>query len=357
MGPGTLSGAFPRGYKPPQQTPEQLRSQCVWRRKATLADLELWDQTLQEAQQGWITGPFHSESAHLGTSQWLCARRFPIVQGDKVRIIDDCLQSGVDSAYTTLNKLRLMDADHFISLVLCIIKAASHHRSTVALGAGVTRHKGWGEGLGLLGKTLDLASAYKQLGCRPETSFNRVLVAWDPLAKSSRYFVATALMFGATSAVYSFNRCSASLHHLAVSLGSVCCTFYFDDCPCVEPKATAGSADVFLIGLLEVLGWKVALQPKKNLPFGETFAMLGVQMDLSNTDSGTLSMRNKPERCRSQEGFDADLGPRLPCSIRVRVAPLQAELCAGAAAWLPFETGVFFLVKGVGLRVEQLASG
>ena len=100
-------------FKPPQQTPEQLRKQCAWRRKSAIskcsatgdcdADVDLWSQTLNEAEQGWILGPFHDEeevSKHLGTTEWLCARRFPVVQNEKVRVIDDCLQSGVNTAYS-----------------------------------------------------------------------------------------------------------------------------------------------------------------------------------------------------------------------------------------------------------------
>ena len=47
------------------------------------------------------------------------------MQNEKVRVIDDCLQSGVNTAYTTLNKLRLMDADHYISLILLVFACIS----------------------------------------------------------------------------------------------------------------------------------------------------------------------------------------------------------------------------------------
>ncbi|CAE7892922.1 unnamed protein product [Symbiodinium necroappetens] len=316
VGPANCSGVFPKSYKPPQQSAGKLMQQSLWRRKNTVskcrptgdsdADAELWSQTLQEVEQGWIDGPFWEEdevTSRLGSNEWMCTRRFPIVQGPKVRIIDDCLQSGLNSAYAAYNKLRLMDADAFISLVLLIIKCSRQPGSKLVLDSGevlgVRRHPGWGEGLDLLGKTLDLASAYKQLGCRPETTFNRVLVAWCPDKQRPAFFVSTALMFGATSAVFSFNRCSASLWHLAVSMGSVCCTVYFDDFPCVEPSASSGSAQDFLVGLLSTcLGWQVALQPKKNLPFAKTFTLLGVELSLAKADQGILTVRNKPDRVK-----------------------------------------------------------
>ena len=223
-----------------------------------------------------------------------------MIQGPKIKVIDDCLQSGVNSAYTAFNKLKLMDADAFISLVLLILQAAAEPRSYLVLESGervdVRKHHAWGEGLGLLGKTLDLASAYKQLGCRPETKFNRVLVAWSPEFQKPAFFVSTALMFGATSSVYSFNRCSASLWHILTSLGNVCCAVFFDDFPCLEPRASAESAEHFMIQCLSLLGWKVALQPKKNQPFASTFALLGVQVSLEESDAGTFTVGNKPDR-------------------------------------------------------------
>ncbi|CAE7454418.1 unnamed protein product, partial [Symbiodinium microadriaticum] len=221
-------------------------------------------------------GPAHLAFHRTSVLQKMMAR-FPIVQGPKVRIIDDCLQSGLNSAYAAYNKLRLMDADAFISLVLLIIKCARRPGSKLVLDSGevleVKRHPGWGDGLDLLGKTLDLASTYKQLGCKPETTFNRVLVAWCPEKQQPAFFISTALMFGATSAVFSFNRCSASLWYLAVSMGSVCCTVYFDDFPCAEPSASSGSAQDFLVGLLSTcLGWQA--------------------------DQGILTVRNKPDRVK-----------------------------------------------------------
>ena len=51
---------------------------------------------MSEVTDGWMEGPFDSEeavSAHTGCSEWLCSKRFPLVQGDKVRLIDDAKES------------------------------------------------------------------------------------------------------------------------------------------------------------------------------------------------------------------------------------------------------------------------
>ena len=71
MGPSTV-GSFPRGATPEQQSVEQLKQQAVWRRRSTIGkcgsngdkevDAEAWRQTLDEVSEGWLSGPFHSES-------------------------------------------------------------------------------------------------------------------------------------------------------------------------------------------------------------------------------------------------------------------------------------------------------
>ena len=103
---------------PAQQTVEQLQAQAVWRRKATIgkcrssgddfADQELWSQSLAEADDGWLTGPFYSESevtSKVGTGDWICTRRFPLKQPDKIRLIDDGLESGLNLGLLLLQPL------------------------------------------------------------------------------------------------------------------------------------------------------------------------------------------------------------------------------------------------------------
>ena len=40
----------------------------------------------------------------------------------------------------------------------------------------------------------------------------------------------------------------------------------------------------------------MAEQPKKNLPFSPVFSMLGIQVDLTASGNGVVTVRNKPER-------------------------------------------------------------
>ena len=73
---------------------------------------------------------------------------------------------------------------------------------------------------------------------------------------------------------------------------------YFDDFVQVECKELAGNSQETFLAFAEVLGWAVALEPKKNRDFGEVFAALGVQFDLSTGPLGYVTVANKPERVR-----------------------------------------------------------
>ena len=67
------------------------------------ADQELWSQAIAEAEDGWLEGPFYLEeevTSKVGTGDWICTRRFPLKQPNKIRLIDDGLESGLNSAYS-----------------------------------------------------------------------------------------------------------------------------------------------------------------------------------------------------------------------------------------------------------------
>ena len=316
VGPASESKAFPSGMTPAQQTVEQLQSQVIWRRRATIgkcrssgddfADQELWSQSLSEADDGWLTGPFYSESdvtSKVGTGDWICTRRFPLKQPDKIRLIDDGLESGLNSAYSCYNRLELMDMDSVVALTHSILRAflgSGDGRFQLRLGGGEilegVAHESWGKTCSLVGHTLDLKAAYKQLAVSPEHGFVRVLTAYDPIKCVPAFFIINALPFGATSAVYGFNRVAKSLWHIMVSLGGVWATQYFDDYPNVETKELASSSRSFMEFILHALGWKYAMDGKKAEPHALSFEVLGVKLVLSDSSWGQISVSNKRER-------------------------------------------------------------
>ena len=314
VGPACESGAFPSGLTPAQQSVEQLQSQAVWRRRASIgkcrssgdrdADVELWEQSLEEVQSGWLDGPFYDEkevSQLVESESWICTRRFPLKQPNKIRLIDDGLESGLNSAYSCYNKLTLMDMDAVVAIANTVLRSfASKGGFEILLSTGECLtgrvHASWHNDSTMLGRTLDLKSAYKQLAVNPEQGFVRVMVAYDPVRGKPAFFIFNALPFGATGSVYSFNRVAKSLWHIMVSLGAVWATQYYDDYPNLELRTLAQSSRSFMEFILQSLGWRFAAEGKKAEPHMPCFKVLGVLLDMTESSKGKAVVSNKPER-------------------------------------------------------------
>ena len=237
----------------------------------------------------------HQVEAMMGGSEWIATRRFPLEQKDKVRMIDDCLASGLNSAFSSSNKLQLMDVDVLAALVMCAIKAVGksdhdrlHLSSGEILALGVSPQ--WRGRPSLLGHTLDLESAYKQAAPKPDQLWARFIAVYTPASGHPAFFSTSALMFGSTASVYAFNRLSRSLWHIQTSLFSIWSTVFYDDFSTVEPEQTSSTARECAEGLLECLGWRYAKEGKKALPFATSFNVLGLTMQLQGSSHGRLKL-------------------------------------------------------------------
>ena len=187
----------------------------------------------------------------------------------------------LNSAYSCFNKLQQMDMDAVVSLshtILQTLFCTGDGGFNIPLSNGEILsgrvHRSWGCKCALVGRTLDLTAAYKQLAVSPDQGFVRVLTAYDP-------FVINALPFGATSSVYGFNRVAKSLWRIMASLGAVWTTQYFDDFPNVEMSDLASNSRSFMKFILHALGWKYAMdmEGKKAEHHSSSFKVLGVELD------------------------------------------------------------------------------
>ena len=231
-------------------------------------DDTLWQQTLGEVDKGWMLGPFSSEQVCeiLKSQSWCASRRFAIRQGDKIRLIDDAQESGLNDCLTTREKLELMDVDCLIDLTMTAQRQVAMQDVHLTLESGDilsgTVHADWNKNGGIRwqGRTLDLKAAYKQLGHSEESLWSTVIMAYDPHKRSPSYFVSHSLMFGTTSSVYCFNRAARGIWHLANFFMHVLTLQFYDDFPTIEPELTANSSvqalnfsALFWDGTLQVL--------------------------------------------------------------------------------------------------------
>eukprot|EP00435_Cladocopium_sp_Y103_P025636 s2471_g6.t1 len=264
---------YPEKIRPATLTQGDLEATAIWRRRAivgkrpTVQDPKhvehLEETAAEELKLGFIEGPFETESevsAYFGHSNWTIIRRFVLVQGAemKLRPIDDCLECQLYQAFTSTSYLKLQDIDYVTGLALRISEAV-------------------------------------QVGVKPDHR-HLAVIFFHRQDGSPVYYIANSLMFGATAAVYSFNRISRSLWFLLNRFSVIPCGVFYDDFLLFAPEELAADADASASELLDLLGWKHARTGPKGRPFESKFQVLGCSLHWSQIDAGTLVTENRPGR-------------------------------------------------------------
>lgn len=159
----------------------------------------------------------------------------------------------------------------------------------------------------LVGKCIDLESAYKQCPIAVAHSRYSIFALKNPDSGKVEFFLATALPFGASAAVHGFNRAAMAINHMVHEYVGVPCTHYFDDFTVIVPETVAAAATELTEKFLDTLGWEV--KKSKNKPMDSDFLALGVNFGLSR------AIGEDPNRRREQGGEDQGhrrQDPRLP---------------------------------------------
>ena len=146
---------FDASFKPAKMTVKELGDSAASIKKSLLAsirssgdadiDREVYSKTLDELECGWLEGPIDASQL---PSHAIVSRRFGIKQSSgetiKIRLIDDFDASGVNSTVQVDNAPKLHTLDVVAALCMELLRI--------------------GPGEQLVGKTVDLSSAYRQLG-------------------------------------------------------------------------------------------------------------------------------------------------------------------------------------------------
>ena len=144
-----------------------------------------------------------------------------------------------------------------------------------------------------LGKCLDLSKAYKQMGVHPSQR-HLAVIFFHKADGQPVFYVANSLMFGASAAVFSFNRVSRSLWFLMNRMLVIPSGVFYDDFPFFSPEEGADDTDACASELLDLLGWRHARTGPKGKAFDKSFQVLGCSLDLSQVGSGVVVTENKP---------------------------------------------------------------
>ena len=210
---------------------EVLKSKSVWVQKAVRAqckpsgdehvDQEVWRATQEEVSKHWLSGPYNSEeevSRKLNSCEWVPSPRFGLKQGAKVRSIDNYSAGGINSAFAATEKVLLQSVDAVAALGKAMLTAVDDQRNVKVVSSsgkefvGVL-HSAWAlqDARLVVGRTLDLEAAYRQVALRPSEQWANIILVWNPELRKPQYFFQHALPFGAAASVFLFNRCSCAL--------------------------------------------------------------------------------------------------------------------------------------------------
>ena len=277
------SGIFPKEFRPPSMDVSTLQAiskgvnQHVKAKVLAAACSELsgqtWEETTKELSEGWM------ELDKGGGSNSAWAMRFGLQQKDKIRVIDDFSVANVNQTVGLHERLKIFGIDDIAALLAYSLDAA-----------GDEDHPQ------LLGKTIDLRSAYKQFGiCSADRSRTRVATS-DPTTQTFILLMVNALPFGATGSVAAFLRISMFIWYIGVIGLKLAWTAFYDDYTVLSRVDCAPNAAWGAECLFDLLGVVFAREGKKATVFDRTFNSLGVIFDLNFICQGLVSIGHTEAR-------------------------------------------------------------
>eukprot|EP00435_Cladocopium_sp_Y103_P002792 s5825_g1.t1 len=278
--------AFEPNFKPAAMTTAELASGAEQSRVSLLStvrssgdsdmDSEIFNKTLAELDCGWLDGPY--EVSDLPKDA-VINRRFGIKQqsGEKVkiRLIDDFSASGVNATVQVESANKLHTLDVVAALCLELLRFSTGQQ--------------W------VGKTVDLSSAYRQLGVSPKSKWLAFIAVYDPPTDGPKVFSMKALPFGASRSVYSFLRVAHSLWWLGCVALKIAWSNFFDDFVTLSRHEESKVVDVAIEQFFKLLGWEVS-SGNKDLPFSSVFKALGVEINLDEWTDGRVKFGNTERR-------------------------------------------------------------
>eukprot|EP00971_Amphidinium_carterae_P166731 3304185-Amphidinium_carterae.1 len=200
----------------------------------------------------------------------------------------------------------------------------------------------------IMGRTIDLDSAFRQLAVDPVCAFAACIAVWSPAHSSARVLVQRALPFGSLVSVHAFARLSEAIRHFFVRYLGIISSAYYDDCGIVDRDCTCESAAFTAEGLLEVLGIRYSTKASKRLPFSESFRILGVELTFNVLMAGGFVIRVTNTEERTAE-LKSDLMKTLSSG---ELSPSEASRLRGRLGF--FITSLFSRAGALFLRALEL---
>lgn len=294
-GSAPSSGIYPSKLRPASITVDQLKDSAAWAQKTVHASCRkvgadesvaaaVYEDTVQQVNDGWLVGPVTTQQSNdKYGGRWIPSKRFGVKQGLKIRAVDDFSEFLINSSVTTSERRTLCGIDE-------VVNAGRMFLGLDAIDGVLDTSEWWAVeqntenkclGRSLLGRGLDLKSAYKQLARHPQDAWASILAVWNPSLGRTEFYESVALPFGSVCAVVAFNRVARALRIIMSELFLLVKTNFFDDFCQLEDECLAESAWGTAEMVMKLLGWRISVSEDKRLPFLQVFNMLGSVLDLS----------------------------------------------------------------------------
>ena len=299
VGDVPFSGVFKEDFKPASLNEDELfartrllkplimeRLMCDGRSEFTAA---LSDLTREEAEsKGWLEGPLEiPDIEERSGGKWILVKRFHVVQRGKIRPIDDFSQCAVNDAFGCCERVELRTLDELLWACIILVRHCKHMSafeyplSDGAILSGPVS-SGWGKtDWSLRVGAIDLKSAYKQLPLHPADTWKAVIGV--PAQKMGKVDLYRALTFKFAKFLWKAGT------FMRIIWGN-----YFDDFPMICPTCLNSSNVAAATAMLRLFG---VVQAEDKLQPGEhTAEILGTVVDVSNSQNGVVSVKNKESR-------------------------------------------------------------
>lgn len=351
VGMQPFSGVFEHEVRLPSCATDSLRSNSSTSNAAIMArvkscgnpkvDKELWDICKEETDKGWLVGPFADCAA---ASEFLhdyphLSRRFPLIQGSKLRPIDDLTEPGTNSAFGCQDRIQFLDTDSMCAVIRLLERILCDGLDTIVLRDGtilkLTVHREWvssPDAKAWRGKNFDLKKAYKQLMVHPCDRWASTIATFNPENNSCSLFAQVTLPFGGSGSVLGFNRTATFLWSLGVQQLGVLWTNFYDDYPAFAPQCVAKTVQNGVELMFQILGWKLSREPDKAFDFAASFSSLGIVFNVGRIILKDSSVNNKPDRVNrvvkefQQVLKEGSFSPALSDSLRGKVQFMEASI-------------------------------
>ena len=266
------SGVLPSKPVPATITPEEFLASRPQRNKLLLSRLrrkpasdvqQIWDITTEEVDKGTLAPPTPvPKSEELSVT---FSPRFCVVQGPKVRIIDDLRISKVNQMAT------MYETNRPDSLNVAFASMRYLYKEMDCKG-------------GIEISSCDVKSAFRAVGVRPCALGCDHVGVLRPGSSTLYRARMLGLPFGSTASPVAFARLTAAVKHIARALGLICLQCYVDDFYIIEPADTIDSAVEALRALAECIG--ILFDPKKDQAPSSKVTLLGADITI---EEGTVT--------------------------------------------------------------------